>query len=578
MTTLINAIDNTSNRLEGENGHYMESWSNKIEEKIVQYYFQLVRNNDKSVDKKFEEILLEIKNVTNKEKRDEYMILLYKLIGYTRDIENGKGERLLSYRQLYSLWLLFPRLAEFLFEKFVFIENKHQYGYWGDVKNMCNYVVEKTNNSNNSIIDYIVNLTNFYLRKDYDKLLKKENVTLLAKWIPREKSKYKWLFKKLAKNMYSKYLFTADNSSKWISARKKCYTNYRKLISTLNRYIDTPQIKMAEKNWRYIKPEKVTAITMMKNKEAFLNRKREGTKLVDRYDLEDRKECSENFKKYFKTTKKIKGKTLNTYELVREAFRYYDDAEMQEVINKQWEDNSEKNFDIGNTIAMVDTSGSMEMDNCVPLYNAIGLGIRISEKTTSLFKNRIMTFDSEPKWWKFNENMTFCEKCYHLKEAPWGMNTNFYLAMEFILNVIVQNNISPEEASNFTLIILSDMQIDSSIDTHRGNFKNKFNTMMDDIKGLYKKAGLESTYNVEYKVPHIIFWNLRKTDGFPNKSLEKNTTMLSGYSSTLMNAFCDKGINELKDYNPCTMLKNMLSNERYEILEKHYNKLYKNNQ
>ena len=61
---------------------------------------------------------------------------------------------------------------------------------------------------------------------------------------------------------------------------------------------------MAEKNWRYIKPEKVTAITMMKNKEAFLNRKKEGTKLVDRYDLEDRKECSENFKKYFKTTKK----------------------------------------------------------------------------------------------------------------------------------------------------------------------------------------------------------------------------------------------------------------------------------
>ena len=148
MTTLINAIDNTSNRLEGENGHYMESWSNKIEEKIVQYYFQLVRNNDKSVDKKFEEILLEIKKETDKKKRDEYMILVYKLIGYTRDIENGKGERLLSYRQLYSLWLLFPRLAEYLFETFVFIENKHQYGYWGDVKNMCNYVVGKTNNSN----------------------------------------------------------------------------------------------------------------------------------------------------------------------------------------------------------------------------------------------------------------------------------------------------------------------------------------------------------------------------------------------------------------------------------------------
>ena len=47
--------------------------------------------------------------------------------------------------------------------------------------------------------------------------------------------------------MYSKYLFTADNSNKLLSARKKCYTNYRKMLATLNRYIDTPQIKMAEK-------------------------------------------------------------------------------------------------------------------------------------------------------------------------------------------------------------------------------------------------------------------------------------------------------------------------------------------
>lgn len=577
MTTLINAMDNTTNKVMGENGHYMESWSDKLEEKIVQYYFQLVRNNDESVDCKFEELLLEIKDETDYKKRDKYMILMYRLIGYTRDIESGKGERLLSYRQLYSLWLLFPRLGEYMFETFVFIENKHQYGYWGDVKKMCNYVVSKTKNSNHFIIDYIVNLTNFYLKKDFDKLKKQENVTLLSKWIPREKSKHKWLFKKLAKNMYSKYLFTADNSNKLLSARKKCYTNYRKMLATLNRYIDTPQIKMAEKNWRYIKPEKVTAITMMKNKEAFLNRKKDGMKLVERYELEDRKECANNFKKYFNTTSKIKGKTLNTYELVREAFRYWNDKEMQEVINKQWADNSEKNFDIGNTIAMVDTSGSMESDNCVPLFNAIGLGIRISEKTTSLFKDRIMTFDSEPKWWKFDENMTFCEKCYHLKKAPWGMNTNFYLAMEFILDVIVQNNIPPKEASNFSLIILSDMQIDASINNQRGNFKSKFNTMMDNIKDLYKKAGLESTYNVEYKVPHIIFWNLRKTNGFPNKSLEKNTTMLSGYSSSLMNAYCDKGINELKDYNPWTMLKNILNNERYEILEQHYNKLYKNN-
>ncbi len=122
------------------------------------------------------------------------------------------------------------------------------------------------------------------------------------------------------------------------------------------------------------------------------------------------------------------------------------------------------------------------------------------------------------------------------------------------------------------------MQIDESLEVRNKKFKNKYNTMMDNIKDLYKKAGLESTYNEEYKIPHIIFWNLRKTNGFPNKSMEQNTTMLSGYSSTLMNAFCDKGINELKNYNPWTMLKTILSNDRYKILENHYNILYKNNE
>ena len=121
MTTIINAMDNTTNKVMGENGHYMESWSDKLEEKIVQYYFQLVRNNDESVDCKFEELLLEIKDETDYKKRDKYMILMYRLIGYTRDIESGKGERLLSYRQLYSLWLLFPRLGEYICLKHLYL-------------------------------------------------------------------------------------------------------------------------------------------------------------------------------------------------------------------------------------------------------------------------------------------------------------------------------------------------------------------------------------------------------------------------------------------------------------------------
>ena len=41
---------------------------------------------------------------------------MYRLIGYTRDIEESKKERLLSYRQIRSTVLLFPRLGEYMFE------------------------------------------------------------------------------------------------------------------------------------------------------------------------------------------------------------------------------------------------------------------------------------------------------------------------------------------------------------------------------------------------------------------------------------------------------------------------------
>ena len=41
--------------------------------------------------------------------------------------------------------------------------------------------------------------------------------------------------------------------------------------------------------------------------------------------------------------------------------------------------NRSQNKNLGNLIAMVDTSGSMECENGTPLHSAIGLGIRIAE-------------------------------------------------------------------------------------------------------------------------------------------------------------------------------------------------------
>jgi len=110
--------------------------------------------------------------------------------------------------------------------------------------------------------------------------------------------------------------------------------------------------------------------------------------------------------------------------------------------------------------------------------------------------------------------------------------------------------------------VFSDMQIDCAI-----NYKNRdMNKMFEQITEMYSKAGLESKWETPYSPPHILFWNLRQTDGFPSMTNEKNVTMLSGYSSVLLNEFANKGMSILQDYTPYKMVQSLLKKERYQLL------------
>ena len=48
MSAIVSSIDSVFNRNFGTNGHAQHEWSKNIEEKILQMYFQLVRNTDVS--------------------------------------------------------------------------------------------------------------------------------------------------------------------------------------------------------------------------------------------------------------------------------------------------------------------------------------------------------------------------------------------------------------------------------------------------------------------------------------------------------------------------------------------------
>ena len=221
-------------------------------------------------------------------------------------------------------------------------------------------------------------------------------------------------------------------------------------------------------------------------------------------------------------------------------------------------------------IPMGDVSSSMETDDSIPMYNSIGFSIRVSEKTHPDFRHRVMTFATNPSWVQFSEHMTFHQKVNMLKnDNNWSGSTNFYKALQMILDVIVENNIPPEDVEKMILAIFSDMQINIA-----NSSGINMAIMMENIKLMYNEAGLKSIWKQSYSVPHILFWNLKKTDGFPSSVYEKNTTMVSGYSPILLNTFVNKGIKELKKSNPFNMLIEIMNHTRYEIFDNFIDKYF----
>jgi hypothetical protein len=204
---------------------------------------------------------------------------------------------------------------------------------------------------------------------------------------------------------------------------------------------------------------------------------------------------------------------------------------------------------------MVDVSGSMSGD---PLNAAIGLGIRVAEK--SILGKRVLTFSASPSWVNLSNTKNFIEMVDLVRRADWGMNTNFDAALRMILNAIISQKLKPEDVEDMVLVIFSDMQIDQA--------DQKSISLMDQIEKQYDDAG-QRLWNKPFKPPHILFWNLRSTSGFPTLSSQKNCSMMSGFSPALLNTFCEEGLTALQSCTPWSLFVKSLESDRYKVLNDH---------
>ena len=498
----------------GEKARLEYSWGTNLKENVLHFFFQLIRNVE-LIDLEHQLYKILYDGTQDPVQYRNELIILYKMIGHTRDIRLGRGEYMLSFMQIWVWYAYDPQLAFFAFTQFVHGE---RYGSWKDIKNFCQYICYKDGNEDHPLIEHACTLITAQLLHDIKRMGDKKQISLAAKWAPREKTRFRWLYTKIALRMYPQFLQTARNDEAKNAAICKAKIYLRKSLAQMNKYQKTLECTMCNEPWSKIYPPSIPSKALYKYKLALQNKTKSNK---SRYKKIERYLCAASFSYFIETTPQYwTGNTLNVGELVKGALQCHTELD-KKMMNQLWEIDKKKNLPLQNIIPVVDLSSSMERDHCEPLYNAIGLGIRISEIAKGEFKNRLMVFSATPSWLQFNEKQTFVDKVNMVNNTIRGLNSNIKAVIKTFISTFKATKIDNKAIKKLTIAIFSDMQADEF-------YKYDSLPLYDNIKKMFSQHSLR-------EMPTILFWNVRKTNGFPASMDHKNVLLMSGNNTKMLN-------------------------------------------
>ena len=561
----FNASTNTNNLTNGENGSLCQTTPAQSEldfDGILCEYFLLMRG---ATEEKISEILDRLTNIIDSnlidtDKKKEFLIKLLKISLFIRNPRKGKGEKQVFYNIVKYLYQLDG------YQQFVFamIDVLGDFGYYKDYNNLYVQIDDTL------FRDYLIEKYKSQLLIDNGK----ENVSdisLCAKWAPREGSKYDEFAKKLASSLFS------------YTDKKSSYKAYRKMLSGLNKKLNTVQTFMCQKHWADINFSNVPSVAMTNLTKAFQDEKTDKRPLSERVvktrvlkrrgrgrsniikkiadnrrhhegdaDYEDREKCRQNLITHISSGKKINASVTNLTDIIAK-YIYGEEKDITweaqwtarvEEIQKMISELPEK----PSIFPMVDLSSSMSGE---PMINAITLGMFTSiimdnplDQEEFCFANRFMSFASRPQLVKLprfsildnSKPASLKEKVEIMKEwtdsGKWGGSTNIHAALDLLLDIAVKNNV-PQKDMPKILAIFSDMQFDQGDSSWS-------KTSYNNICAKFTNAG--------YEVPHVLFWNLRDNAvGFQVKADTPNSSMLSGYSTRMLDLFLTGDIQNLDE-------------------------------
>lgn len=401
--------------------------------------------------------------------------LLLRLLVMIRDPRKGMGERAMFRGVLYDLYR--DKIVNPLHLASVIAEH----GRWDDLISVFVKVKEGRH--------FIAKLVVLQLNEDVKNMAAGNPVSLLAKWMPKENTSSK-------QTRRAAHLFIREFG---VSPRR-----YRKVISSLRRYIKLVESDMSANRWEEIDYEKVPSLAMSKYRHAFNEHDnlRFGAYLDD--VLEGRK--------------KINASVSSPAQLIAKI-RWGSEDE-KKVSVAQW--NSLPTLTLSKPMLPIcDVSGSMLTEvggGACCMDVAIALSILLSQTNTGPFKDVILTFSSIPKIMDMS-GLTITEKVDKLEKGEWGNSTNIGSALRLILQLAKKANY-PKGSILPDLVVFSDMEFDAEDSDYS-------ETVFEGLCHEYEEAG--------YDFPKVYFWNISSNGRalLPMKEGENGVIELSGYSQHL---------------------------------------------
>lgn len=455
----------------------------------------------------------------------ENQTLALRCLTYLRDIAEGQGERRFFRVCLKWLGRIYPEIVKRNIATWI----EGNYIRWDDLFVLFDTPSEK------AVMAYIQK----QLTEDMAAYRASENasVSLCAKWMPSENTSS---------------AETRHNARRVINAIGLSAREYRKMLSMLRERIKVVERLMSQNRWEEIDFSKLPSRAGLIYRNAFKNK----GLIAEKY-----KAFAED-----KDTK-VNAGTLYPYDVVAAAIKcmgsknYWsrgntnlNDTERL-MVNKYWENLTDyfKGATL-NAMVVCDTSGSMTggVGSVAPIDVAVSLALYTAERAKGPFANHYISFSRQAKLIE-TRGVDFCDKVDRIVQANLCENTNLQSVFDLVLDTAMRNNVDPEDMPK-TLIIVSDMEVDSAIGSYRYGYERKPVDFMTTIRRQW-----EAKCGGWYDFPNLVYWNVNARNNTFLEDTKEGVTYVSGCSPVLYEQV-------LKGVTGEQLMLNKLNSDRYKAI------------